>query len=74
MRRQYRLSPTIEQRDGEFHVRVAATLEATLSGMIALERRCTSRQAAELVLGMLLDRIRITLRTIGAAFDRGTND
>jgi len=72
MRRQYRLSPSIQERDGAFHVRVAASLEATLSGMIALERRCSSRVAAEAVLGMLIDRIRTTLRTIGAAFERGT--
>jgi hypothetical protein len=74
MRRQYRLSPSIEERNGAFHVRVAATLESTLSGMIALERRCSSRMAAEAVLGMLLDRIRTTLRTIGAAFERGSPD
>jgi hypothetical protein len=74
MRRQYRLSPSIEERNGTFHVRVAATLDATLSGMIAVERRCSSRVAAEAVLGMLIDRIRATLRTIGAAFERGTPD
>ena len=71
MRRQYRVSPTIEERDGAFHVRVAASLDATLSGMIALERRCASRATAEAVLRMLLDRIRTTLRTIGAGFERG---
>jgi hypothetical protein len=74
MRRQYRLSPSIEERNGAFHVRVAATLEATLSGVIALERRCSSRFAAELVLRMLLDRTRATLRTIGAAFERGSDE
>ena len=70
MRRQYRLSPSIEERNGAFHVRVAATLEATLSGMIALERRCSSRLVAEAVLGTLLDRIRVTLRAIGAPVER----
>jgi hypothetical protein len=74
MRRQYRLSPSIEERNGAFHVRVAASLDATLSGMIALERRCSSRVAAEAVLRMLLDRIRTTLRSIGAAFEHGTRD
>jgi hypothetical protein len=72
--RRYRLAPSIVERDGAYHVRVAASLESTLSGMIALERRCDSRTTAEQVLAMLIDRVRRAVKAIGAAFDHGSGD
>jgi hypothetical protein len=68
----YRLETAIVDRDGIFHVRVAARLDSALHGTIAQERHCDSRQAAEITEGLLIDRVHAAVRAIGAALDQAS--
>ena len=63
----YRLRTSIVERDGHFDVRVAASLGDRLHGTIAQERRCDSRQAAEITEALLIEHVRAAVRAIGAA-------
>src|SRR3954470_25021467 len=65
----YRLTSSIAERDGLFHVRVAASIDSRLHGSISRERVCDSRQAAEITEALLMEQIRAAVRAIGAALD-----